>query len=228
MSSSTSARPALLLLCVLCLCAAALARAGQGPEAGGAADSPAASAYRQLVERAKKGDPTLDYVQLYSAFSDWDLSKKSSEETPGRDAMVEAFKKKDYAKAAALAEAVLDDEYVNVGLHLSVEDAYRRLGDNAKADSHRDTAQKLLDAMLSTGDGKSPQTAYCVISISDEYRVMRHFGYKVSAQAYYETGGSEYDSLTGKNEKTGKGATLFFDISGDFSRCVGKSKSGRN
>lgn len=178
------------------------------------------SRYKQLVERAKDGDQSLDFVQLISAASDWELSEKSKTESPNRDTMVEAFKKRDYEKAVELAEVVLDYEFTNRGLHNATANAYEKLGNSEKATSHRDVAEKILKALLRTGDGKTVQTAYCVQSINEEYVIMRHFGYKVAMQALIISDESNYDLLSGKDEKTGKHVALYFDISGHFSRCV--------
>src|SRR5437762_8548300 len=48
--------------------------------------------YQQLVERAKKGDITVDYVQMIAASMDWDTADKYQTEPPHRDEMVAAFK----------------------------------------------------------------------------------------------------------------------------------------
>ncbi len=184
--------------------------------------------YKQLVERVKKGDLTVDFVQLISAASDWDRSEKGVFEPANREAMVEAFKKKNYKKAVELAEVVLDYEFTNRGLHLATANAYKKLAENEKADLHSKLAEKILTALLTTGDGKSVETAYCVQSINEEYVIMRHFGYKVTSQAYIMSNMSGYDLLSGKDEKTGKDVGLYFDISGLFTRCLQSHQEKKN
>lgn len=184
--------------------------------------------YKELVERVKNGDQDVDFVQLISAASDWELSKEKLTEAPNRDEMVQAFKKKDYDRAVKLAEIVLEYEFTNRGLHLATANAYKELGDNAKSDLHRSVGEKILKALLSTGDGKTAQTAYCVQGINEEYVIMRHFGYRVVMQAYVISGEAEYDLLSGKDEKTGKDVGLYFDISGHFTRCVQSHQQKRN
>src|SRR6266849_6268969 len=104
-----------IVLCVMwaplsVFCLALVAQAAQSPK-----PTEQYSKYKKLVERAKNGDQNLDFVLLISAASDWDLSQKSVFEVPNREAMVEAFKKKDYKKAVELAELVLDYEFTNRG-----------------------------------------------------------------------------------------------------------------
>jgi hypothetical protein len=67
-----------------------------------------------------------------------------------------------------------------IRLHNATANAYKEQSKNVKAEYHKKIAEKLLDALLSTGDGKSIESAYCVQGISEEYRIMRHFGYKVT------------------------------------------------
>ena len=182
------------------------------------------STYQQLVERVKKGDAAVDFVDLIAAASDWDVSAKTLIEVPHRDEMVAAFKAKDYSKAVDLAESVLDYEFTNRGLHRATANAYRELGNKAKADFHNDVGEKILKALLTTGDGKSTETAYCVQSINEEYVIMNYFGYEVSSQAYIVSSSSNYDLLEGKDKKTGKKVGLYFDISGLFTRCIQSHK----
>ncbi len=179
--------------------------------------NPAYLRYKELVERAKKAD-SVDFVELISATSDWSISEKEVFTAPNRDSMVEAFKTKDYKKAVELAEVVLDYEFTNRGLHLATANAYQELHENEKADLHRKLADKILNALLSTGDGKT--VGNCVQSINEEYVIMRHFGYKVTMQAYIMSNMSGYDLLSGKDEKTGKDVGLYFDVSGLFTRCL--------
>lgn len=153
---------------------------------------------------------------------------KSVFEAPNRDAMVEAFKQKNYKRAVELAEVVLDYEFTNRRLHLAPANAYKELRETEKADLHRKHAANILNALLRTGDGESVQTAYCVQSINEEYIIMQHFGYKVTMQAYIISNGSDYDLLSGKDDKTGKDVRLYFDISGFFTRCFNSHHQKKN
>jgi Domain of unknown function (DUF4919) len=178
--------------------------------------------YVQLVERAKKGDSTVSFKELRRVFGDWQCQKHS--DAPDRQAMVDAFEKKDYAKAVELVEGVLDYEYVHRGMHLAAEDAYRHLGNTTKADEHKAVAEKLLDALLTSGDGKSAKTAFFVLSIREEYFIMSQLGYKPSSQALVSEGDRMFDVLSGTDSKTGNQVSLYFDITNFFGGCDSKPK----
>jgi hypothetical protein len=203
----------LILLCWLL-------SAAQDPPAPAVKDE--AHAYFLLVERVRNGDPKVDFVQLRDAFIDWrcDKTAKANPEADRKN-MVEAFEKQDYAKAAELVEPVLVYEFVNRELHLAAENAYRQIGNQQKADQHKEIAEKLLAALLASGDGKKAETAYRVLSIREEYQIMNQLGYTVQSQALVTptTEGGAYDVLSGIDTKTKKEVSRYFDISSFFGGC---------
>ena len=204
----------LFLLC--CLPVAAQRPPEPSTQQPTAQPTPQLDRYRTLVNRAKDGDSSVDFAMMRDAYLEWLDDDKNKTDAPNRDQMVEAFKSKAYDKAVALAEVVLDYEYVNRGLHLAVADAYHQLGDETKANFHRDIAQKLLQALLSTGDGKSMKTAYRVMSVSEEYLIMRELGYELHSQALLSGTDGAYDELMGVDKKTGKKVDIYFNISSFF------------
>lgn len=208
------------LLSVLMLLALLTTASAQTPKQSSTEQAP--HPYVQLVERAKKGDPTVSFKELRRVFAEWQCQKNT--DAPDRQAMVDAFNKKDYAKAVELVEGVLDYEYVQRGLHLAAEDAYRHLGNTTKADEHKAVAEKLLDALLTSGDGKSAKTAFFVLSIREEYFVMSQLGYKPSSQALVSEGDRMFDVLSGTDTKTGNQVSLYFDITNFFGGCDPKPK----
>lgn len=174
------------------------------------------SEYPRLVEKAKKGDASVDFVKLRAAFLDWINDECNQTDAPNRDVMEKAFDAKDYAKAAELVEAVLDYEFVNRGLHLAAADAYKETKNVEKEKFHNDIAQKLLKAMLDSGDGKTAKTAFKVHSIREEYIIMRELGYQVSMQSLVmDKDYGSFDVLAG-NGKDGKGGSFYFDINSFF------------
>lgn len=72
-------------------------------------------------------------------------------------------------------------------------------------------AAAVLQSILNSGDGTSPETAYVVINIPEENAVLDHFGLRKDKQALVERNGKYYDVVTAK-EKDGKTHTLYFDI----------------
>ena len=74
----------------------------------------------------------------------------------------------------------------------------------------RAIARGLLDS-IEAGDGKTAATAFTVISVSEEYELMRAMGVKVAQQSLINQGGHVYDLLAGTGP-TGAPASYYFLI----------------
>ena len=68
----------------------------------------------------------------------------------------------------------LDD--TDIGTHLMLSGAYQMEGKEREEQIHQEIAMGLLESILSSGDGKSPQTAWKVIQVPEEYIVLRILG----------------------------------------------------
>ena len=89
-------------------------------------------------------------------------------------------------------------------MRISVEAvADRELGDTGKADFHRAVLNGLIDSILKSGDGKSPKTAWVVISVHEEYVVLQVLGFKPSQQSLLHQDDHSYDEMKVKNAQDG-------------------------
>jgi hypothetical protein len=212
-----------LLTALALLTSCVLTSAQVPPKPSNESIARASHPYQKLVDRAKRGDVTVDFKELRRAFADWQCEKNT--DAPNREVMVDAFNKKDYAKAVELVEVVLDYEYIHRGLHLAAEDAYRHLGDAKRAEEHKAIADKLLDALLTSGDGKTAKTAFYVLSVREEYFVMQKLGYRPHGQALVSEGDGMFDVLMGTDTSTQKEVSLYFEITSFYGGCERKSRS---
>src|SRR5690606_34167972 len=67
-------------------------------------------------------------------------------------------------------------------------------------------------SILASGDGKTPKTAYKVISIPEEYMTLWRLGLVVEEQSLVESDGRQYDAMRVKHRKTGEESVIYFDI----------------
>ena len=88
--------------------------------------------------------------------------------------------------------------------------AQRELEDPAKAEFHRTVFRGLIDSIRNTGDGKSPEKAWVIISVHEEYVVLRAMGLKPSGQSLMMDKGHAYDVMKAKDED-GKEETFYFN-----------------
>ncbi len=71
-----------------------------------------------------------------------------------------------------------------------------------------------MRAILATGSGQSPDSAYAVINVRDEYVVLNYLGYSSSSQSLIRgKGGRSYDKLEAVSRKDSSDRKVFyFDI----------------
>jgi hypothetical protein len=69
----------------------------------------------------------------------------------------------------------------------------------------------LIDSIRSSGDGKSPATAWVVISVDEEYAVLRALEFKPSGQSLLRQNGHSYDVMKAKNDD-GTEQTFYFNV----------------
>ena len=91
--------------------------------------------------------------------------------------------------------------------------ALTKLGRAPEAQEHIRMYRGLVDSILASGDGRTPQTAFVVISIAEEYAILRVFQLKPARQALIDGG---IDAITVEND--GRTATIYFNPAAQWRR----------
>jgi hypothetical protein len=188
-----------------------LALAPAGPAA--AFDGASEARYQTLLASAKTGAQAADWAALRLAYADsaeFDLTGDRTDKP--RKAMFAALNTGDDKAALAEAKLILDQDYVDIDAHVAANLAYQHLGDAAAAKREHDIVVGLLRS-IRTGDGSSPASAFTVISVGEEYAMMRAFAMKVSGQALVQKAGHSYDKLD-VTDADGKAMSFYFLIDG--------------
>lgn len=115
----------------------------------------------------------------------------------------------DWKTLASYAALAIDSAPYDLGAHKAIVTAYRMLGDSQRYQVYKTRRNGILDAIFSTGDGRSDTTAFHVASVGHEYDILRLLGLSSKGQSltanlcdYLELRENEYD-LDG----------LYFDVS---------------
>ena len=87
--------------------------------------------------------------------------------------------------------------------------AYKTKGDKEKAQIWTTKMRQLLEAIRSTGDGKSPETAWYVINSTHEYDIINSIGYKADKYVFVEP---NYDFIE-VSENPDKTEGFYFNVS---------------
>lgn len=134
-------------------------------------------------------------------------------------AWAEAEQAKEFAKAYDIAARWLATCPVVERVHLWAYGDAKHLGDTARMDIHKRWYQGLIQSVLKTGDGKTPETAWKTISIAEEYAVLQYFGLARGAQALV-THPVRVDKLTAKPIAGGEPVDLYFNPELYFARLA--------
>jgi hypothetical protein len=102
---------------------------------------------------------------------------------------------------------------VDIYLHTVRSVALRELGRTAESQQQLRWRNGLVGSILASGDGKTPETAWVVISVAEEYAVLGVFGMQFRRQSLVE---GNLDRI--EAEREGDAVTLYFDPRAHFRR----------
>lgn len=186
------------------------------------AASPVTSAYATLLERAKKGDATLDFQALRLAYTDTSEYSPYGSDRDSRQKMFAALSASEYANALEFAKKILAQNFLDLNGHFGAFVAHRELGHADDAAHHRFLFEGLIHSIENSGDGRSPATAFVVISTDEEYVLLNWLGLRATGQALINQDGHSYDRMTAVNTKTNETVSYYFNIDKPFN-WLGKS-----
>lgn len=175
--------------------------------------------YPELLRRFEAADTTLTVEQNYYFYygtatrPDYQPYKSDKfaelKEALRGDTLTEA----NWRQAAEIVEKQLKDDPTNLRFHMYKQIVYSNLYGEESVETFNAYIQVLMlySAIASTGDGKTPETAFHVICVPDEYALMEMFGFIPKGQSLMEKHGRSYDMMDLEENEYGLEA-LYFDI----------------
>ena len=171
-----------------------------------------ADAYETLLARLTGGDTKMDYTSLRLAYSRSKDANPYGANHDVRRQMNAAVIEKRCDDAIKMADAMLASIYLSPDAHVAKSTCYRAAGDNVKADFHKAIYLGLINSILAKGDGNSTDTAYTVITIEEEYAVMKALGYTAWAQTFVRQGEHTFDVVSGTDDRSKSSAKFYFNV----------------
>lgn len=167
--------------------------------------------YQTLLARVKIFDRSVDFKMFRLLYTETpDYNPYEAVET--LNAMFMAIDEGQYEKALKDAQAMLERNYVDIDTHVVCKIAYQRLNNAEKYDFHRFVVSGLIGSILNSGDGKTPETAFQVINVREEYAVLNALGYRMEEQSPIESKGHNYARVIAVHKKTGETAVVYFNV----------------
>lgn len=209
-------------LLILLLASASWAAAQQpaqqvpSPTPAPAAQAPAKPTYEALLARLKKNDQTVDFKELRLAFTETQEYGPYGRDAAARTKMFAALKADEFDKALEIAGATLAGNYMDIMGHFGCFVAHRELGHADLAAYHRFVFEGLLNSIKNSGDGKTMETAFVVISTDEEYALFNYIGLRPTDQALIKEKGHSYDKMTALDPNTNQTVVYYFNIDKPF------------
>lgn len=176
------------------------------------------AAYEALLKKIKEGDTSVDFKELRMAYADSSGYSPYGGDSEARKAMNAAIRASQWDEALKQSEKVLAQNYLDINAHYVALVANDKKGIADKADFHRFVVKGLLDSIRNSGDGRSAEKAFVVISVDEEYALLSFMGLRPTEQSLINTGGHSYDKLTAVDPKTNEKLDLFFNIDRPFNQ----------
>lgn len=169
-------------------------------------------AYEALLARLTGGDTKIDYTLLRLAYSRSKDANPYGADHDARRQMNAAVIEKRCDDALKMADAMLASIYVSADAHVAKSTCYRSAGDNVKADFHKAIYLGLINSVLAKGDGNSTETAFTVVTIEEEYAVLKALGYTAWAQTFVRQGEHTFDVVSGTDDRSKSSAKFYFNV----------------
>jgi hypothetical protein len=169
--------------------------------------------YEEILALARGHPESVDYSEFRLAFTrtntyaPYDVDALEEDE-----AIEEAADTSDWAQVLARARAALERCYVRVKPHVYAAAASDALGDTEGQRHHEHCIRGLLASIMDRGDGRTPETAFVVIGVWEEYDVLNTLGLRMTQQAMLHTGDRRVDRMTVLSRDGSEAFDLYFDV----------------
>ncbi len=217
--SASAIRACVALLCSLLV--AGRVRAQSVPVAPSAEQQKAQSEYAEMLARVQQGDMSIDFRAFRWAGAQKSGPHASMIEMRESNAFEKLAAAGDCAGALASAQKALERNYASPLAHIDAMRACQSPKQTDEAALHGKMLDALLDSIRQSGDGKSAETAYFVVTGQEEYiflnRVLHLQG---RSQSLVRKGGHFYDRLLAVDPATNQTQDVWFNADFDSSDAV--------
>lgn len=175
--------------------------------AGSAQGADSGEVYRALLAQAQAGK-AVDWQALRFAYADSMTPDFTLNEV--RRAMFAAMNSGEVEKALAHAKEIIAKSYIDGEAHLIASAALGRMNRPEEAEAELAIARGLFGS-IETGDGSTPRQAFTVVSVDEEYQVLRSKGLRLKSQALDRADGHTFDVMTAIDPQ-GQTRVIYFQI----------------
>ncbi len=170
--------------------------------------------YEKILNRFINGDRKINFLDLRMSFT------KTSKYNPYEKtldtiskSMIDLLNEKKYKEAIKLADTILLKEYVDMYAHYACYYAFSALQDTNNATFHEYIMDRLLNSIVESGDGKTPASAFLVISNREIYFLIFIYGFEQKSVSFSTYKGDPIEIHTVYDPKNKDTYELHFNTS---------------
>jgi hypothetical protein len=143
--------------------------------------------YSKLVRQLEGGETNINYRDFRDSFLESEQFRVAADKKTDLDSlrktMHELMKKAKYADIVEIAKKMLSIDYTDMEAHKILQQTYKTLRDAANQKKYHDIEFGLLNSIVKSGDGKTCQTGWPVIQVTEEYFILDMLGAKLLKQS---------------------------------------------
>jgi len=171
----------------------------------------AGPSYDDYVAQVKAGKIEIDYTAFRLAYA------ASPKYAPYGiieilSKLKTAYAAGDCSSAMALASEVFEVNFVQMDAHMIAAFCLKKAGKEEEARREYAMFLGLVSSVLKSGDGMSPETAFVVIAVDEEYSLLAAVSLMPVKQARVNHDGSAFDRFEVKLPDSDQTTTLFFNV----------------
>ena len=175
--------------------------------------------YPELLRRFQAADTTLTAEQLYYFYygtatrPDYNPYRLNNYDGVKEALSGDTVTEEGWRKAAQVIDEELESDPTNLRFHVYRQMAYSNLygKESREAADAYNQVMMLFSTIMSSGNGKTPETAFHVISTTDEYGLMDMLGLSLKSQSLVERNGRSYDLMEFQENKYDL-ESIYFDV----------------
>jgi len=173
--------------------------------------------YSITVKNLELGKSDIDYKKFRESFIESEqfkiANRKFQDLSDLKKEMYSQMANSNFDSIVSISKNMLSIDYTNMTAHKILRQTYQILGDTINAKKYKEIQFGLLKSIVNNGDGKSCETAWPVIQISEEYYILEMLDAKLLKQSIDNNGG-----ICDKMEVdiNGDKVTYYFEISKIF------------
>jgi hypothetical protein len=168
--------------------------------------------YEELLAAVQADPEGGDYHALRMAYARTDEYAPYVQDAENIEKLRAALTGRDMESALEAVAQLLAQNYLDIEAHMAGDYVYTMLEQYDDSAYHRAFARGLIQAILATGDGRGFETAFIVLTVSEEYTVLRVIGLIPGNQQLVEREGHWFDILSGRQRDSSETLDLYFNI----------------